>query len=120
MKKYIKTVSILAVVLVTFAIYYINNDVITGVNPELKVENISGDAAVVDNILLTGTIYDDETIYDESFTWQKGKTIYDTELSFLQQLSYRTDAIRLTQYVKDYRNYMPETVHEYTYLYGYV
>jgi len=117
MKKYIKTVSILAVVLVTFAIYYINNDVITGVNPELKVENISGDAAVVDNILLTGTIYDDETIYDVSFTWQKGKTIYDTELSFLQQLSERTDSIRLKQYEKDYRSFMRGTVREETFFY---
>lgn len=117
MKKYIKTISIVTVILVTFTIYYIKNDVITGVNPSFAIEKINGDMAIEDKVLFTGTVYDDEGIYDESFTWRDGKTVYANELSILQQLSEGTDSMKLKQYEKDYRSFMRGTVRDEAYFY---
>src|SRR5699024_3561544 len=117
MKKYIKTVSILVVVVVAFAIYYVKNEMIPGINPAFTITDISGDTSIVDHLLLTGTVYDDETVYDDSFTWQKGKTMYDTELSLLQQISERTDSVLMKQYETDYRSFMRGTVREESFFY---
>lgn len=117
MKKYIKTVSILTSVVVVFAIYYIKNEVITGVNPAFTITDIRGDASIVDQLLLTGIVYEDEIANDESFTWQKGKTTYDTELSLLQQISESTNSLQMKQYEADYRSFMRGTVRDESFFY---
>ena len=103
MKKYMKTIIVLALIIGSFGTYYVYSISAQSANPEIAIETVSGDESMLDRILIQGG-YNSGFNY-MSFVLDESGATFQNDLNFLERMDgiYQTTKKRLE---KEYKSFM--------------
>src|SRR5690625_4527308 len=85
MKKYIKSLIIITVIVVSFGTYYITSAITFNNMPRIEIETVSGDESLVEDLILDGAYSVDE-LY-EPFQIEDLTTTYFRDLNTIEMFS---------------------------------
>jgi|GEM_PF-2119993 len=107
MKKYWKLIMIVGVIVLCLGIFYVQTFHISKQYPDFKINAITGDNKVIDDIILNGEIHEDGYWYTvESFRLTNAGTSYMIDEPYFTRLNYVYPSYKIEKLQQDYRQFM--------------
>ncbi|WP_175639121.1 hypothetical protein [Metabacillus schmidteae] len=105
MKRYWKLISVVLVIVLGIGIHYYQSATAASNNPQFTINKISGNSEEGNNIKVLGEIYSTNG-FRENLYIDEEKTVYQKEISFLEDLNGMYFTPELKRLQNDYRNFM--------------
>jgi hypothetical protein len=106
MQRYWKMIFITSLFIVIIGTFYIQSALAINKLPEFNWEKQAGADNVLEGIILSGGITDEDHSVDEPFTIKNNSTIYTSELSLVDRLNNYTYDPEIKKLQKKYRSFM--------------
>lgn len=106
MQRYWKMIFITSLFIIVIGTFYIQNALAINKLPEFNWDKQAGDDNVLEGIILSGGITDEDHSVDEPFTIKNNSTVYNSELSLIERLNNYTYDPEIKKLQKKYRSFM--------------
>lgn len=106
LKRLWKLITLTIVIIAVLVAYFVYTSLVVAKQfPDIEIKTITGDEELIENVILTGDVYQEDS-YTSSFMISAKESKYQSELSFIEDLSSTFPPDEVSHLKKDYKSFM--------------